>query len=328
MLEIVIRKNDAGQRLDKFLLKSFSNLPPSLMYKAIRQKKIKRNRARAEQNALLEEGDVLQIFLPEEFFVKEAAKDAFMRLTPELAVLYEDENVLVVEKKPGMPVHPDEKQETGTLIDHIKAYLYDKGAYDPSAEQSFSPALCNRIDRNTGGIVLAAKNAEALRAMNAAIKAGALDKRYLCAAHGVFEKKSDLLTGWLVKDSAKNTVTVFDEAPRGAGREVKEIRTGYRVLSASKELSLLEIRLYTGRTHQIRAHLAHIGHPLLGDGKYGRNGDQKRYGVYCQALCAYRLTFHTGGDPVLGGLDGKTVSVPLEHVDFLKFFPDFHGENG
>ena len=210
MIEVRIGKNDAGQRLDKFLMKSYSNLPPSLMFKAIRQKKIKVNRARAEQNTRLNEGDVLQIFLPEEFFSSSSVDDAFLRLEPQIDVLYE------------------EQQKTGTLIDHIKAYLYRKGEYDPASERSFAPALCNRIDRNTSGIVLAAKDAESLRVLNEQIRNGGLDKRYLCAAHGVFEKKNELLSGWLVKDGEKNVVRVYDEKPPSG--DAKEIRTEYTVL--------------------------------------------------------------------------------------------------
>ena len=327
MIEVLIGKNDAGQRLDKFLLKTYGNLPPSLMYKAVRQKKIKLNRKRAEEKRILCEGDVLQIFLPEEFFVKEAAKESFLHLKPRISVLYEDEHILLVNKKPGMVVHSDDKQESGTLIDHVKAYLYEKGEYDPSSEQSFAPALCNRIDRNTGGIVLAAKDAESLRILNGQIRAGGIDKRYLCAAHGVFEEKQGLLRGYLIKNSEKNTVKVYDEKPPFG--DPKEILTEYRVLSEHDGLSLLEVRLLTGRTHQIRAHLAHVGHPLYGDEKYGAGKDEALPGARRQALWAYSVGFSfRGGAGILSYLNGKTFKVPLSGIGFLSLFPGFPPDRG
>ncbi len=323
MIELTIKKNDSGQRLDKFLLKAFTNLPPSLMYKGIRQKKIKVNRKRAEQNYILCEGDSLQIFLPPEFFIKEAAENSFTRLKSDISVLYEDEHILLIDKKPGMVVHSDDRQDSGTLIDHIKSYLLQKGEYDPQNEQSFAPALCNRIDRNTGGIVLAAKDAESLRILNEQIQKGGLDKRYLCAAHGIFEKKEDLLRGYLIKNSTDNTVKVYDRKPSFG--DPKEILTEYRVLSCENNLSLLEVHLLTGRTHQIRAHLSHIGHPLLGDGKYGNNRDDRKEGEHFQALYAYRLTFRFRGDAgILSYLSEKCIEVPLNHIRFLSRFPAFY----
>ena len=313
-----VGKNDAGQRLDKFLTKAVKGLPLSMMYKAIRTKKIKVNRARAKENQVLAEGDEIQLFIKEEFFdLPEKDNGALSAITPKLSIVYEDKNILLLNKRPGVLVHEDTAGGENTLILHVKAYLYQKGEYDPEAEQSFAPALCNRIDRNTGGIVIAAKNAEALRVMNEKIKQDEISKYYLCAAHGRMPKKADTLLGFLRKDSDKNLVTVSDTPLRGG----KNIETRYRVLAEKNGNSLLEVLLVTGRTHQIRAHLAHIGHPLLGDGKYGQNRSERGRGYKYQALYAYKLVFdRVGGDGPLSYLEGKSFSIPREEVWFLKDF--------
>ena len=318
MRVLQIGKNDAGQRLDKFLSKAVRGLPLSMMYKAIRTKKIKVNRARAKENQVLFEGDEIQLFIKDEFFDVPAQDDgALSAIKPKLSILYEDENILLLNKRPGVLVHEDTAGGENTLILHVKAYLYQKGEYDPDAEQSFAPALCNRIDRNTGGIVIAAKNAEALRVMNEKIKRDEISKYYLCAAHGKMPKRADTLLGFLRKDSDKNLVTVSDTPLRGG----KNIETRYRVLREKNGNSLLEVLLVTGRTHQIRAHLSHIGHPLLGDGKYGKNRDEKGRGYKYQALYAYKLVFDTvSGDNLLSYLEGKSFEIPLEDVWFLKDF--------
>ncbi len=313
-----IRRNDAGQRLDKFLQKAVKTMPIPLMYRLIRQKKIKVNRKRAEQNYILKEGDTVQLFISEEFFTDEGQKNDFMRLNPRLTIVYEDENMMLLNKKPGMPVHADDMQSTDTLIDHIKAYLYGKGEYDPLSEQSFAPALCNRIDRNTGGIVIAAKNAEALRILNEKIRLDLVKKHYYCAAHGHFIKKQDTLTGWLIKDSSKNKVTVYDKKPHHP--DAKEIITKYGVIKEKDGLTLLEIELVTGRTHQIRAHLSHIGHPLLGDGKYGINRSDREKGYKFQALYSHSLTFLDSPENALSYLDGKTFTVNDKDIPFLALF--------
>lgn len=316
---LIIKKNDAGQRLDKFLTKAVHGLPASLMYKYIRTKKIKVNRKRCEQKYILQEGDEIQLFIRDEFFDSPEKDDgALTRITPKLDIVYEDDNIILCNKRPGVLVHEDDSAKDNTLIMHIKAYLYQKGEYDPADEQSFAPALCNRIDRNTGGIVIAAKTAEALRVMNEKIKNDEIRKFYLCAAHGKMPKRSDTLTGYLKKNSANNLVTISDKEKDG----YKNIITKYKVISENRNSSLVEVELVTGRTHQIRAHLSHIGNPLLGDGKYGINRDDRASGYKYQALYSYRLIFDFKGEDALDYLKGKQVALAPESIWFIKDFTD------
>ena len=316
MRELIIGKNDAGQRLDKFITKTL-DLPMSLLYKSIRLKKIKVNRKRAENNTILNEGDTIQCFLAEEFFEKKADTHSFASINVKLDIVYEDENIMLLNKRPGVSVHEDEDGSTNTLITHIQAYLYQKGEYRPEDEQSFSPALCNRIDRNTGGIVIAAKNAEALRVMNEKIKKREMDKFYLAAVHGIPKPEAATIKGWLIKDDKKNIVRVYDKnPPRGA----KEIITKYKVVAKNGDSSLLEVELLTGRTHQIRAHMAFIGHPLIGDGKYGVNKSDRSKGYKYQALYSYRLrfSFDTSDPTCLDYLNGKEFKIPKKDIYFTK----------
>ena len=317
MRKMLIGKNDAGQRLDKFLTKAVKGLPTSMLYKAIRTKKIKVNNKRAKENQILAEGDEIVLFIRDEFFdTPEKDHGALSRIRPKLSIVYEDENILLLNKRPGVLVHEDEEGGENTLILHVQAYLYGKGEYDPEGEQSFAPALCNRIDRNTGGIVIAAKNAEALRVMNQMIRENQISKFYYCAVKGKMPRRADELHGYLRKDSATNTVKVADKPFRDA----KTIITRYRVLAENAENSLLEVELVTGRTHQIRAHLAHIGHPLLGDGKYGINRGERTKGYKHQALYAVRLRFDFGREGYLGYLSGREFQIDTSEVWFLRDF--------
>lgn len=315
MKSVTVGANDAGQRVDKFLTKTFRSLPVPLMYKAIRKKDIKRNGRRCQISDRLEEGDVLTLYLNDE--VLGAAKPVYDFLTAsrQLEIVYEDDHLLLLNKKAGLLVHPDEHEYRDTLISRVQRYVYEKGEYDPEKENSFAPALVNRIDRNTCGIVIAAKTAAALRLLNDKLKRREIRKDYLCLVHGTLPQKEDILEGYLEKNEGQNRVYISTRQGEGARR----IATRYRVLGEKDGLSLLEIELLTGRTHQIRAHFASIGHPLAGDGKYGTNALNKRTGFRYQALCSYRLTFgfQTPAEE-LDYLSGR--SFALEDIWFLPAF--------
>ena len=318
MKEFTIGSNDAGQRLDRFLAKAVPLLPASLAQKYIRLKRIKCNGKRIERDARLQEGDVLQLYINDEFFDKPREDNAYLTVAaPKLNIVYEDDQILLVDKRPGLAVHPHDGAEYGrTLIDHIQSYLYQKREWRPREENAFTPALCNRIDRNTGGIVIAAKTAEALRVMIQKIKDRELDKRYLAIVEGTPKPIVGSLKGYLFKDAKKNRVFVTDTPQTGA----KSCQTNYRVLASRGGLSLVECELITGRTHQIRAQFAHAGHPLLGDGKYGKL--DKKYDRNYQALYSYKLTFcFTTDAGALAHLNGKSFQV--DQVDFAReYFPD------
>ena len=319
MKQFTATANDDGVRLSRFVQSVTRDFPTSLLYKSFRNKRVKVNGLGSKRDVRLNVGDVLQLYINDEFFDKPTPENAFLSLyQPKLNILYEDDHILLLDKRPGMVVHPDENERVNTLLTHLQAYLYQKKEWSPYWENSFAPALCNRIDRNTGGIVIAAKNAETLRVMNQKIRDREVEKSYLCIALGTLSPAEGKLEGFLLKDEAKKQVSVHKRPVEGGRTAV----TLYRTLAKKGGLSLVECRLITGRTHQIRAQLAAAGHPLLGDGKYGRERENKKFGrTGGQALYSYKLAFHFTTDAgCLSDLNGKVWTV--EQVDFVdQYFP-------
>ena len=295
MKSYLINQNDAGQRISKFVEKTVPALPPSLLYKYFRLKRIKLNKKRCQPQDRLQEGDLVELYINDEFFGEGRQDLAFLKVPDKLTIIYEDENILLVDKKPGLVVHEDDDNTPDTLINRILHYLYNKGEYNPQAEQSFVPALCNRIDRNTGGIVIAAKNAQALRILNQKVKDRELQKLYLCLVHGVPNPPSATLHDYLIKDSQRNQVRILKKQVPGS-------RTGPHP-SDPRPPGLL--RPPTGGGHQIRHQRPEQGqrpqlpsavrlqaalclhhrrrHPLL----LKRERISRRSGRFCQRGVAY-----------------------------------------
>ncbi|MFR7721376.1 MAG: RluA family pseudouridine synthase [Hominilimicola sp.] len=303
MREITINQNDAGQRLDKFLTKYLVNMPQSMLYKSLRKNCVRVNGKHIKDGKyMLQNGDVLKLFFKDEFY---ESKSSFKAGNSDIDVVYEDENIILINKESGVVVHSDDKGTKDTLLERMQSYLYKKGEYSPENEHSFSPSFCNRLDRNTSGIIIGAKNAAALRIINEKIRSREIKKIYLCIVEGHL-KKSGHLTAYLTRGDKKVTVSDYNE------ENSKKIGTKYNVIAEKKDTSLVEVELETGRTHQIRAQFSHIGNPLYGDTKYGsrHSGGMN--------LASYKLIFDFKTDAgILNYLNHKEFQIS---VDFAKTF--------
>ena len=317
MRELVVKKNDANQRLDKFLLKKFKTMPKKMAYMYIRKKCVKVNGKKATPEVMLKENDLLTFYIKDEFFdnIQEENYE-FLKAPKNLKIIYEDENIILLDKKPGVIVHQDKSYHFDCLLLRLQHYLYDNGEYNPKEENCFAPALVNRIDRNTGGIVIGAKNAESLRILNQKMKDRELHKFYLCLLINKPKKDNAILSAYLIKNEKTNKVTVLRNEKQGA----KKILTKYSVLETNNNLTLCEVELLTGRTHQIRAHMSSIGCPILGDNKYGNKKLNQKYSLSKQCLYSYKLAFDfTTDSGILSYLDKKDFSTnDIWFMDYLK----------
>lgn len=315
MKRYIINRNDSGQRVDKFLTKAVPGMPKSYMYRAIRTKNIKLNRKRCNISDKLEEGDILELYVSDDFFNNSSTGLDFLNMQGQLKIIYEDSNIMILNKEEGLPVHSSKGNEDN-LVDRIKKYLYEKGEYIPEEENSFSPSVCNRLDRNTSGIVIAAKNAEALRVINEKIRVREIKKKYICITISRPPEESDTIRAYLKKDTELNKVEIRDKPMEG----YKEIVTRYKVLESRNGLSLVEVELITGKTHQIRAHLAHIGCPILGDDKYGVYAINKQYNIFHQALCAYGISFQFKSECMMSYINNMNFTINKYEIYFIKKF--------
>jgi 23S rRNA pseudouridine955/2504/2580 synthase len=306
MKEIIITSNESGQRFDKFLRKYLKNLPLSAIYKAIRKKDITVNGKKSSEKYMLNEGDIVNFYLEVEEVKKEKKLD-FLQLEYDFEISYEDENILVAEKRANVLVHRDEGNEF-TLTDAVMAYLYDKEEYRPHEERTFAPAPCNRLDRNTEGLVVFAKNFETLRAVNEMIRNGDIQKFYVTFVKGKIEDGT--YKAFIVKNPNTNRVNIYKDKVFNS----KEIITKITTVDSIGQFSQIEIDLITGRSHQIRAHLAWLGNPIVGDPKYGDKKSNtyfiNKYGLQSQLLVAYKLVFRNCPEK-LSYLEGKTITMPL-----------------
>ena len=309
MREFMVASGDDGRRLEKWLLKAAPALSYAQACRFLRLKKVRVNGKVTKEGATLHAGDVVNAYLDDACFLARPRENKLLAgFRPRIDVLYEDENILLIDKRPGLRVHGDEEEKVDTLITHLQAYLYQKGEYDGTG---FAPALCNRIDRFTGGIVIAAKNEAALKEMDARIRSRQVEKFYLCAVAGRMVPPQGELKNYLLKEGKRMRV-LNREAP-GA----QAARTRYRTLATDGDLSLLECQLLTGRTHQIRAQFTAAGHPLIGDTQYGDPKINQAHASHFQQLYSYRIVFRFTGTPgPLEYLNGQSFQVKKLHRGF------------
>ena len=309
MREFTVAPGDDGRRLEKWLLKAAPALSYAQACRFLRLKKVRVNGKVAKEGTTLHAGEVVNAYLDDACFLARPRENRLLAgFRPHIDVLYEDKNILLIDKRPGLRVHGDNEEKVDTLITHLQAYLYQKGEYDG---MGFAPALCNRIDRFTGGIVIAAKNEAALKEMDMRIRSRQVEKFYLCAVTGRMVPPQGELKNYLLKEGKRMRV-LNREAPG-----TQAARTRYRTLAMEGDLSLLECQLLTGRTHQIRAQFAAAGHPLIGDTQYGDPKINQAHACHFQQLYSYRIIFRFSGTPgLLEYLNGQSFQVKKLHRGF------------
>ncbi|SCG82957.1 ribosomal large subunit pseudouridine synthase C [Proteiniborus sp. DW1] len=311
MKEIIIDRNEHDQRLDRFLKKYLPNASLGFIYKMLRKKNIKLNGRKAQPEDVIKEGDIIQLYLSNDTIEKFALKPKEISKGKSLNIIYEDNNIVLINKPKGMLSHGTGKNHENNVVDNLISYLYEKKEYVPRLEKTFTPSVCNRLDRNTSGLIIGAKNFTSLKAINEAIRKGHIKKYYKALVRGKLDKEMKL-KGFLVKDEEENKVYITNKNMNGS----KDIHTVVKPMCTNGRYSLIEIDLITGRTHQIRAHLASIGYPIVGDLKYGDMETNKKFknefDLTNQYLHAYKIVFN-GLDDELNYLNNKEFIAELDH---------------